>query len=157
MSNLILPKVSSPLLDTPKVIVNRHSLAGWTMNLMNVPQIPLPAQVRSGVTVANTLKQVLNLTGPGVINFLGVINDQAPYTGTVRAQLILDGVTVFDYTSGANPGAAGYGCQLIGSADATINQFLQDAVPFKTSCVLNIATSVGGTNLVSIPAYYRTT
>lgn len=156
MSGLIQPAFSNPISNTPKSIINRFAVAGWAMSSMNVPQLGLPAVVKSGVTVANTLKTVLNLTGPGVINFLGVLNDTAPYTSTIRAQLILDGVTVFDFTSAANVGSGNQGAYLIGSVDASASPILTvDFVPFKTSCVLNIATSLGGTNLVGIPAIYR--
>lgn len=145
-----------PAMLPPKVMVNGFSTNGWT----RLPPCPSPVQglpnVSSGALTAGVLAQVLNVTGPGVLEYLSVINKDAT-SRTLRIKLVIDGVTVLDATSAALT-AVGTAC-LVGAVSWTSGAspiaVALGAIPFRTSCVLYVASSLTEAAPFTIQYVYR--
>ncbi|MYM39660.1 hypothetical protein [Duganella qianjiadongensis] len=157
MSGAANPAVVYPAQLPPKAIVNGYSTSGWTLMAPpnGAPVTGLP-QVGSGALTAGVLTTVLNVVGPGVMEFLSVVNYNAT-ARTLRIQLVIDGVTVFDSTSGALS-AAGVAC-LIGTHSvwsSGIPSVSLDAIAFNSSCVLKLASSLTEANPFYAQYAYRT-
>ena len=85
---------------TTRQIVNADAIAGFTpFNGDIAAAAPWRSkEVLSGALTADTLATVLSLTGPGEVPLLtSYTKDATPRT--VRTVVIVDGVTVFDFTS----------------------------------------------------------
>lgn len=86
--------------NTTRQIVNSNATAGFTPfnGDIDAASTVLGKEVLSGALTANTLATVLSLTGPGEVPLLtSYTKDGTPRT--VRTVVIVDGVTVFDFTS----------------------------------------------------------
>jgi hypothetical protein len=128
----------------PRTLVNAFSSNGWLFSAMvntanpvqNVQSVPV------GSVTANTLKQVLSITGPGVLEQLHYLNNNVN-SRTIRLRLVLDGVVVLDGTS-ALIGSAGLAMLVAGGFNNIQNPpgVQPDEIPFKVSCVLWYASSV---------------
>ncbi|MFL6675883.1 MAG: hypothetical protein ACJ8LG_21650 [Massilia sp.] len=151
MSGLANAGSAGPLNATPTQIVNQFS-AGAQITVAIGPTGL--ASILSGALVANTLATVLNLNGAGVLEFLaGVVLDAT--ARTMRLQLILDGVIVFDATSSA-VATAGNGQWIVGAQQGGAVTVLGQ-VPFKKSCVLKMASSLTENNTMRVLTAYRMT
>jgi hypothetical protein len=88
---------------------------------------------------ANTLRDILNVTGRGVLNFVAVHSTDA--TGkTLRLKITIDGAVVFDATSATVYGN-GYGVIAIGTLADGASVALQP-LRFVASCRVEMASSV---------------
>jgi hypothetical protein len=139
---------------TPTSLVNAFSANGFPCQTFN--GILNGKNFLSGAMVANTLKAVLSLAGPGVLNFFGALTADAT-NRTMRIQIVLDGVTVYDFTSAATA-ASGVGAIPVGAYLPALGAIgFPDFIPFKTSCVVNMASSLGETDKFQIYEMHRMT
>lgn len=147
--------IPAPLLRTPRSIVNAYS-SGSPAGVYMVPGSA--KETLSGALTANTLATMLTVNGPGVLTFAGVrVNDAT--ARTVRLQITMDGTVVFDSTS-ASISTSGQGIIAVGfnidttSGTATASTGTQ-ALPFSTSLVIKIASSISETDKISaLYSYY---
>ena len=86
--------------NTTRQIVNADAIAGFTPfnGDIDASAAGRSKEVLSGALTANTLATVLSLTGPGEVPLLTSYTKDAT-ARTVRTVVIVDGVTVFDFTS----------------------------------------------------------
>ena len=86
--------------NTTRQIVNADAIAGFTPLNGDIAAAAAgrSKEVLSGALTANTLATVLSLTGPGEVPLLTSYTKDAT-ARTVRTVVIVDGVTVFDFTS----------------------------------------------------------
>ena len=100
--------------NTTRQIVNANAIAGFTPLNGDIaaPGAALGKEVLSGALTANTLATVLSLTGPGEVPLLTSYTKDGT-ARTVRTVVIVDGVTVFDFTS-ASIGVAKRGAIVAG-------------------------------------------
>ncbi len=86
--------------NTTRQIVNADATAGFTPFNGDIDATApwRSKEVLSGALTANTLATVLSLTGPGEVPLLTSYTKDAT-ARTVRTVVIVDGVTVFDFTS----------------------------------------------------------
>jgi hypothetical protein len=142
MSDAINPASVSAVQMVPRQIVNGFSSNGYTALYPHPGSPPnLPSVIANPAVTAGVLLQVLNLTGPGVLEWLGVYLNDA--TGrTLRMQLAIDGVTVFDSTSASlvATGTAG----VVGTLGYLGGYFMIDLaeIPYKNSCQFSIASNI---------------
>lgn len=152
--------IPSPLLATPRVIVNGFSANGQTTILMNPGPSSLGAfkSTLSGALTANTLATMLTISGPGVLSFLGISTVDAT-ARTLRLQLTLDGTVAFDATS-ASTSTSNYGFAAVGAFQAysatVASGMYADELPFNASMVVKIASSLSETDKVYWHVAYRT-
>jgi hypothetical protein len=159
-----LNALKGTLNTTPTAIKNTWSSSGWSFPVAattpSASQFPLSgvATSLSGALTANTLATVLNITGAGVLNMLGISTVDST-SRKLRMKLTLDGIVVFDSTSGALAGAnLGFYC--VGGWDITNvgtvgSSFNLDQIPFATSCLFEIASSLTETAKFNIFMKYR--
>ena len=154
MSDAVMPPTVYPAMLPPKVMVNGFSVNGWTkLSAAAANANGLPS-VSSGALTAGVLAQVLNITGPGVLEFLSVINNNAT-SRTMRIKLVIDGVTVLDGTSAALT-AAGTACLVGNLVWISPNPIASlGGIPFKTSCVLSVASSLTEAAPFNVQYVYR--
>lgn len=100
--------------NTTRQIVNADATAGFTPFNGDIDATApwRSKEVLSGALTANTLATVLSLTGPGEVPLLTSYTKDAT-ARTVRTVVIVDGVTVFDFTS-ASIGVAKRGAIVAG-------------------------------------------
>lgn len=151
MSQAVNPAPVYPALKTPTSLVNLFSTSGYTAASFSAPVNA--KQALCGAVTATVLKPVLTLTGAGVLNFFGVYAMDATVR-TMRIQIVLDGVTVFDSTSAAIA-APGQGAFPVGVWNQTNTMAYPDEIPFKTSCVINMASSLTETDKFNTFSMYR--
>ena len=86
--------------NTTRQIVNANATAGFTPfnGDIDATSTVLGKEVLSDALTANTLATVLSLTGPGEVPLLTSYTKDGT-ARTVRTVVIVDGVTVFDFTS----------------------------------------------------------
>lgn len=147
----------------PKVIVQANAVAGWTAGgfsefITNFAASNAKA-ILSGALTANTLASVLSITGAGSLKLLGISSVDAT-SRTLRLELTIDGVVLYDYTSAAIA-AAGNGGMIVGSTagssgSSTTGPFIDDDLTFKTSCLVRVASSLTETDKIQINAKYWT-
>lgn len=138
---------------TPKVIVNKYSVAGVTPVVFN--GVSSAKQVLSGALTANTLATALSITGAGELNIVGVAAVDAT-SRTLRLKVTLDGTSAFDCTSASNA-IADRAIVAIGTvaAGSTI-PWVPQKVQFKSSCLVEIASSLTETDKLYIWLQYAT-
>lgn len=147
----------SGLTQTPKVLINNFSTTNWTPITCNTTTAQYFGfkSTLSGAMTANTLTTVLSVTGGGVLNILGAIANDTT-SRTIRMKLTLDGVVVFDSTSSAITTAAMGGFCVGQGEQATVTAFY-DAIPFTSSCLFEVASSLTETDKLTFYTRYRTT
>lgn len=120
------------MLSTTK-IVNAYSVASYTPSYGNYVTTGL-ASVLSGALTAGVEKNVMSITGKGSYPFL-IIKKPSGVNSTVTVRLNIDGVDVFNYTSGV-------GGWIVGSN------------PYITLAGMERMSNTSP--IVSIPIYYNT-
>lgn len=150
--------LSGVMSRSPTSIIRDNSVAGFT------PKVATPGQadnatgakiILSGALTAATLATLLTVTGGGVLEYLSISNSSGGVaTRTIRLQLIIDGVTVWDFTSASTVNmSSGDGAIIVGgSANAPNNV----AIPFNASLVVKIASSLTETDKLQIGVKYWT-
>lgn len=132
-------------------IVNNHSSGSPAGITLNATQ--LAKAVLSGALTANTLATVVSITGQGWMPVCAVQQEDTT-SRTLRMQVIVDGVTVFDSTSAAGT-TANRAIVAAGSHIQTSsgNYQLADGQPgirFFASCVVKVASSLSETDKLSV-------
>ena len=138
---------------SPTTIINSFSTSPFTPEQV---QTGLCKIILSGALTAATLATVLSVTGAGVIGVLYIRPVDAT-SRTIRLQVIIDGVTVFDSTS-STMASSTQGAFAIGSISSNNTYPISgdEAVPFNTSFVVKVASSLTETDKVAIGVRYRT-
>lgn len=108
----------------------------------------------SGALTANTLATVHNITGRGRLNLLTCYSKDAT-ARTIRCQVIIDGVTVFDATS-SSVGSSNLGMVPIGTVDGNGAAQQYGLIQFYQSCVVKIASSLTETDKIATGILYET-
>ena len=137
-------------------IVNYYS-AGGTSTSITADYLK---KVTSGTLGAGEFYTALNLTGGGWATLLAAYSNSATPTHTVRLQVIVDGVTVFDATSDSIATTANKRAVIaIGdpSTAAAEPPAGGQALRWNSSLVVKIASSQAGTDYVGLAYEYQTT
>lgn len=139
---LTLPSTSS--------ITNYYSSGGVSSpNLHLLTTVP---SVASGAGTADTLATVLSVTGAGYCPFLICYSNSAVPAHTVRCQVIVDSVTVFDATSDTITTTLGRGVVVVNAMTSGVSNTVPSGVPirFNYSLEVKVASSQSGTDLVAV-------
>ena len=111
----------------------------------------------SGALTANTLATALSVTGPGVLKWLAQYAMDTT-SRTMRLQVIIDGVTVYDATTSACT-TADLGQVAVGVANAggvaTYPPHLEQ-LTFVSSLVVKVASSLSETDKLGLGYVYHT-
>lgn len=141
--------------NTTRQIVNADAIAGFTPfnGDIDASAAGRGKEVLSGALTANTLATVLSLTGPGEVPLLTSYTKDATVR-TVRTVVIVDGVTVFDFTS-ASIGVAKRGAivagQLVGvPGGATYYVTQGNPIRFSVSLVVQQASNLTETDKIAL-------
>jgi len=140
----------------PKVLVNAYSTTGFTVQASRPDSQATNTGakiVASGSLSAGVLTTILNVSASGVISFLAAWTTDET-TKTIRVQLTIDDVVVFDSTS-ANTGVTLTGLTVLGAN--TSGGIGYEPIVFKKSCVVKIANSNPETDKIGIGYKYYTT
>ena len=138
--------------NTTRQIVNSNATAGFTPfnGDIDAASTVLGKEVLSGALTANTLATVLSLTGPGEVPLLTSYTKDAT-ARTVRTVVIVDGVTVFDFTS-ASIGVPKRGAIVAGQvADGGSSYVTQgNPIRFSVSLVVQQASNLTETDKLAL-------
>lgn len=141
----------------PATIINAFSTGGWAGFPVTAGAMRFAKASLSGAMTANTLKTALSVSGSGVLFFAGVSTVDTT-SRTMRMVLTLDGQATpcFDSTSASIVTANMLGT-CVGYAD-TNNAYtpIFQEIPFNTSCLFQIASSLTETDKMNIYLLYRT-
>ena len=132
-----------------RTIVNAFSSGGVSSG--NVPAnvgTNMGREVLSGALTANTLKDIVSVTGSGQMELITAYAKNAT-SRTIRLVVVVDGATVFDATSNAVTGN-GNGLVAVGQALSGGGVARSAPVRFNSSCVIRVASSLSETDLVAI-------
>ncbi len=139
--------------NTTRQIVNSNATAGFTPLNISIDAATsfTGKEVLSGALTANTLATVLSLTGPGEVPLLTSYTKDTT-ARTVRTVVIVDGVTVFDFTS-ASIGVANRGAIVAGElADHSGVFYVTQGNPirFSVSLVVKQASNLTETDKIAL-------
>ena len=149
MSNLS-QFIGSPLLRPPISIVNYYSSGGASIT----KAVGYGSKtILSGALTAGVLKELLNISGAGVLLFLSAaVMDTTSRQITLK--LTIDGTVVFNAQTEAIT-VAGRGPVAVGSVDAAANKDIAyESVPFNESLVVQVASTLSETDMVAIYVRY---
>ena len=135
----------------PKALVNYCSAGGVSVGVPTAVATGM-SKILSGALTANTLSTALSVTGSGSLNFICVAAEDTT-SRTVRIKITLDGTAVFDSTSNAFT-ASSYGVIAVGVY--TSSMIAIDDIPFNSSCLIQIASSLSETDKISLRGIWRT-
>lgn len=135
-------------------IVNKYSTSGVATVAALGSNLDA-STIRLTAGGAGALVTALNLTGPGEVCSLAAYYDTITGTPSLRAKITIDGVVVFDATSAG--ASLNTGVQLIGDHTTSGSTGTSDPEPFKTSFLLEVASSsaLSGSNSITIRHQYR--
>lgn len=105
-------------------------------------------RVQSGSTTAGVLKTILSLSGSGVLSFLAVENNDTT-SRTHRIKVTLDGVVIFDATTGAEISINRTHLVVGSMSNDTTNAATEitfEPLSFHTSLLIEYADSLSETN-----------
>jgi hypothetical protein len=92
---------------------------------------------------SSTKTEVLNVSGPGVIQFLGAAADDNDTVSSADFQVDIDGVTVLDrvgYSANENTMVCAVGAILAGGATGADDQIITfEAIPFYSNLTVKLA------------------
>lgn len=111
----------------------------------------------SGALTANTLKTMLNISGAGVLKACAVQALDAT-SRTLRLKITIDGVAAFDPgASAANTtlNSAIVGVGGITTYNSTTFMLAFERIPFNTSCLVEIASSLSETDKLALLYAYE--
>lgn len=140
----------------PTSIINYFSSGGEA--LYAIPAWVPCKSTLSGALTAGALKTLLNISGAGVLKFIGVQALDAT-SRTLRLKITIDGTVAFDSTSAAC--TTSYGTK-IGVGGVTVHtpatpSFVPalDREPFNSSCIVEIASSLTETDKLALLHAYE--
>ena len=136
--------------NTTRQIVNADAIAGFTPfnGDIDATSTGRSKEVLSGALTANTLATVLSLTGPGEVPLLTSYTKDATVR-TVRTVVIVDGVTVFDFTS-ASIGVANRGAIVAGQVAGSFYVAQGHPIRFSVSLVVQQASNLTETDKLAL-------
>ncbi len=135
-------------------LVNYYSGGGVSQTGLTAGTLNNTKETLSGALTAATLATVNSITGRGRLNSLTAYAKDAT-ARTVRCQLIIDGVTVFDATTNS-VSAGGAGLVVLGIMDTSAVTQVFQPIDFYTSCVVRIASSLTETDKIATGINYET-
>jgi len=127
-----------------RAIVNTWSVNGAAQSDLTIAIVGC-VLVPSGLMSAGVLKQLLSINGSGDISSLCVANSGV--NQTIRVKVTVDGVVVWDYTTASSSGVV-VGAFLTGRP--TVSAAQTGPIVFKTSVLVEAASSVNGTDTMSL-------
>ena len=130
-------KIVSPTQRATRSIVNSSSSGS---SLDTIQSMPSSKSVTSGAVTANTLVQVLSVTGSGYLTASAIQCVDAT-ARTLRLQIIIDGVTAYDATTAAISSNLS-GIIAVGLYNGTNSIPAVPGVRFNQSIVINTASSL---------------
>jgi hypothetical protein len=138
-------------------IVSKWSIGGVSVNGVTSGQRGL--ETLSGVATANELKTALSVTGSGWCSYLICYSASAVPTHTIRCEVTVDGVVVFDSTSNSIASSPATGFPVVDCVpqDVTYNTATGYPIRFNSSLVVKIASSQAGTDYVGARYEYQLT
>ena len=112
----------------------------------------------SGALTANALATILTIpSGRGSVNFAAAYSTDTT-SRTIRLKITVDGVSIFDATTDAitttATGLVGIGALVDSATSYTLPLF--QPVRFYSSCLIQIASSLGETNKITTAINYET-
>lgn len=131
-------------------IVNRFSAGGVSQT--SISSTNTGVAVASGVGTANVLATVLSVTGSGYVPYLICYSNSATPSHTIRCQVLVDGIAVFDATSDNIATTSGRGMCVVNSVPDNAAAANPSGYPirYNGSVVVKIASSQSGTDYVAI-------
>jgi hypothetical protein len=150
--------IKTATVRVPKTINNACSVASFAGQALSTT-VMAAGNVKaglSGVMSANTFKTLLSVSGPGQID-VAAITTADTTSRTIKMRITLDGVTApyaFDPGMSAAITAADTGIMPVGSL--VTGGVIPDPVVFNTSCLIEIASSLGETDKIKTYLKYRT-
>lgn len=148
----MFPGASGSLTSTIS-IVNSFSKAAWTSVPIDSAVNYGSVLVSSGGTTANTLKQLLSISGSGVTMSQLSFRVADATSRTMRVKITVDGIVAFDYTS-ASITTSGGGCCLAGTARISPSAPVMLIPPIKAKSTLLIEYASSLTETDKIIAEY---
>src|SRR5574343_309144 len=138
-------------------IVNEYSVGGKSTNNLSSGAQGIP--VTSGAGTANTLATLLLVSGAGYCPYLICYSNSAVPTHTLRCQVIVDGVTVFDATSDSIASTQNRGLCVVDSVPSATSNSDGTGVPirFNSSFEVKACSSQSGTDYLAIRYEYHKT
>lgn len=132
-----------------KTIINAFSSGGVsTANLAASSLTNMAKEYLSGALSAGVLSgAIVTITGPGHAPYLVAYSKDAT-ARTIRLQVVVDGVTVFDATSNSIS-ASGTGVVAVGHGAATAVG-PSCAIRWQSSLVVKVASSLGETDKIGV-------
>lgn len=147
-----ISSIGNGAVQATKLITNGFSAGGTSMSglaaSVSINDANCAKETLSGALTANTLATVLTLTGAGHVPYLAAYAKDAT-SRTVRMQVIVDGVTVFDATSNAITGS-GTGILAAGQLGQEATGIQSTPIRFNSTCVVKVASSLTETDKVAI-------
>jgi len=136
--------------NTTRQIVNADAIAGFTPfnGDIDATSTGRGKEVLSGALTANTLATVLSLTGPGEVPLLTSYTKDGTVR-TVRTVVIVDGVTVFDFTS-ASIGVPNRGAIVAGQVAGGPGVTQGNPIRFSVSLVVQQASNLTETDKLAL-------
>src|SRR5574343_1478436 len=138
-------------------IVNKFSSGG--VSATNISTGANGVAVASGSGTANTLATLLSVSGSGFCPYLICYSNSAVPTHTLRCQVIVDGVTVFDATSDSIASTQNRGLCVVDSVPSATSNSDGTGVPirFNSSFEVKACSSQSGTDYLAIRYEYHKT
>ena len=113
--------------------------------------------VTSGVGTSNTLAPLLTVNGSGYVPYLSCYSNSVVPTHTIRCQVLVDGVSVFDATTDSIASTANRGVYVVNSVPNPNETAGGMPIRFNSSLVVNACSSQSGTDFVAVDYEYQKT
>ena len=140
----------------PKSIINAASSGGLGFAQSIAPTFDAKKTL-SGALTANTYKEIVSVSGPGVISMAAVFTVDAT-SRAMGIKVVIDGITIFDAASAAEAYA---NCLMVAIGYITRNDaagFLaSEKIPFNSSLSVSIKSSLAETDKIALLCKYYTT
>ncbi|MFH1010335.1 MAG: hypothetical protein V1784_03770 [bacterium] len=147
--------LAGTLSRVPASLVN-HVAAGGVLNATLISPATTGAKsVLSGAVTANTYKEILAITGAGLLEFCAA-NTQDTTSRTVGLKIVADGVTIFDAVSSATSSATLGIVAVGGNGNGGVSYPIAFPVPFNVSLSVQIKSSISETDKIAALYSYRT-
>lgn len=143
-------------LRPPKSIVNYFSAGSMQAENLGPTAEAVHKKYLSGAVTANTYKEILAISGSGIVDLAAVAAEDAT-SRTVGIKVVIDGITAFDAISGTVAGT-NVGIIAIGHwFPVSTYSVLPDPICFNVSLSISIKSSISETDKISLRCNYKTT
>ena len=145
----------SPLTSPPAVIINRHS-AGGVVSAANFSINTSFKLILSGALTATTYKEVLSITGAGVVSIALAYSVDAT-DRTIGLKLVFDAqaTAAFDAVSDTFS-TTGRGIVAVGILEESGAVIIPEPMVFNTSLSVYVKSSLNETDKIGLGVVYRT-